>query len=49
MSTRSPNPTPNQDEYEHAVLPGVGELNEGPRVSLVFKRALVAADGRPNP
>ena len=35
-----------QDEFEHAVLPGVGELNAGPRVSLVFKRALVAADGR---
>ena len=30
-----------QDEFEHAVLPGVGEGNAGPRVSLVFKRALV--------
>ena len=40
------NPHPHPHPQLNQVLPGVGELNAGPRVSLVFKRALVAADGR---
>ena len=34
------------DLYEHCVLPGQGDKNEGARVSLVFKRALVGRDGK---
>ena len=34
------------DLFEHCVLPGQGDKNEGARVSLVFKRALVGRDGK---
>lgn len=34
------------DDYEHAVLPGLGEHNRGARVSLVFKRALERKGGQ---
>ena len=34
------------EAWEHSVLPGQGSANEGPRVSLVFKRALVGLDGK---
>ena len=32
------------DAWEHAVLPGQGPENNGARVSLVFKRAIVSRD-----
>ena len=34
------------DAFEHSVLAGQGKHNDGPRVSIVFKRALVGGDGR---
>lgn len=34
------------DNWEHSVLAGQGEGNQGARVSLVFKRALASRDGR---
>ena len=34
------------DTWEHSVLPGQGADNNGARVSLVFKRALISRDGR---
>jgi alkylated DNA repair dioxygenase AlkB len=34
------------DDFEHSVLPGQGAANDGARVSIVFKRALVSRDGR---
>jgi hypothetical protein len=35
-----------QDRFEHTVLRGQGPHNAGPRVSLVFKQALLQASGR---
>eukprot|EP00873_Tetraselmis_striata_P040865 jgi/Tetstr1/461129/TSEL_006268.t1 len=35
-----------QDAFQHCVMRAEGEGNRGPRVSLVFKRALVQPDGR---
>ena len=34
------------DAFEHAVMPAQGAANRGPRVSLVFKRALADGNGR---
>lgn len=34
------------DDFEHSVMPAQGSANTGPRVSLVFKRALADGNGR---